>query len=96
MKQVKLNHQTYQVHPRLLDFNVSMALSKSISFYGTNPYSGSLFIQFSNGGTYIYANMTGEIRRGLNNAESIGKFVANNIVGKFPSEKLNGKGVFVS
>lgn len=96
MKHVKINNQTFQVHPRLIDFNVSAAISRSISFYGTNPHSGSLFIQFSNGGTYIYANMTGEIRRRLNNAESIGKFVANNIVGKFPSEKLNGKGVFLA
>lgn len=93
MKTVKIQNRTFTVHDRLVDFNVNMPISKGVAFYGTNPASGSLFIQFANGGTYIYANMTGEIRRGLHNATSIGRYVAEKIVGKFPSEKLSSKGI---
>jgi hypothetical protein len=93
MKTVTLLNQSYQVNDRLEQFNINIASSKGVSFFGSNPESKSMFIQFANGGTYIYQDITPEVRRGLWGASSLGSFVSKNIVGKFPSEKLNGVGV---
>jgi hypothetical protein len=94
MKTVTINNAEFKVHDRLLEFNVNSITSKGISFFGSNPHTGSLFIQFAGGGTYIYTNITPEIRKGMFEAPSLGMYVTKNIVGKFPSEKLDGKGVF--
>lgn len=93
MKTITLLNQTYQVHDRLESFNINVLPSSSIHFFGSNPDSGSMFFQFANGGTYIFREITPEIRKGFWNSESRGSFVAKNIVKKFPSEKLEGKGV---
>lgn len=94
MKTVTINNSEFKVHDRLLEFNVNSIPSKGVSFFGSNPHSGSLFVQFANGGTYIYSNITPEVRMGMFEAASLGTYVTKNIVGKFPSEKLDGKGVF--
>lgn len=93
MKTVKINDATYKVHPRLESFNVNSIPSKGISFFGSNPKSGSLFVQFANGGTYIYTGVTPEVRKEMFSATSLGGYVSKNIVGKFPSEKLDNVGV---
>jgi len=93
MKTVTLLNQSYQVNDRLEQFNINTTPSTSIAFYGSNPNTGSMFIQFVRGDTYIYQNITPEVRKGLWGASSIGSFISKNIVGKFPSEKLNSVGV---
>jgi len=94
MKTVTIQQQQFNVHDRLEEFNVSAAQSSSISFFGTNPSTGSIFFQFKNGGTYIYSGVTPEVRKQMHAAPSIGSFVSKNIVNKFPSEKLAGKGIY--
>lgn len=96
MKTIVIKDRKYEVNTTLEDFNVNQPTSNSISFFGSNPKTGSLFIQFRNGGTYIYSGITTEIRKQLLNAQSIGSFVAKNIVGKFPSTKIEGFGLKIS
>ena len=94
MKTVTLLNQSFKVHDRLEQFNVNIAQSSSVSFFGSNPQTGSMFVQFKNGGTYIYSGVTADVRKEMNAASSIGSFISKNLVKKFPSEKLEGKGVF--
>lgn len=93
MNTTTFNNHQYKVHDRLAQFNVNSIPSTSISFFGSNPNTGSLFVQFKNGGTYIFSNITNEIRKEMFAAKSIGSFISKNIVGKFPSEKLDGQGL---
>lgn len=93
MKTIRLLNRTYNVIDRLDEFNINMPTSNGVSFFGSNPNSGSVFVQFKNGGTYIFMGVTPEVRKGLINADSVGLFVAKHIVKKFPSEKLNEIGV---
>ncbi|MCX3266581.1 KTSC domain-containing protein [Pedobacter agri] len=94
MKKVTLLNQSFNVHDRLEQFNVNIAQSSSVSFFGSNPNTGSMFVQFKNGGTYIYSGVTPEVRKEMHTAPSIGSFISKNLVKKFPSEKLEGKGIF--
>jgi len=96
MKQITILNRKYLINDHLEDFNVNQPTSNSISFFGSNPKTGSVFIQFRNGGTYIYSGITAEIRKQLLNAQSIGSFVSKNIVGKFPSTKIEGFGLKIS
>lgn len=93
MKTINLQGVNYSVNPRLESFNINSIPSKGINFFGSNPQTGSLFIQFKNGGTYIYSGVPQEVKSGLFNADSIGRYVTTNIVGKYASEKLEGVGV---
>ncbi|RZJ92454.1 MAG: KTSC domain-containing protein [Chryseobacterium sp.] len=96
MKTVTILNQSFKVHDRLEQFNVNMAQSNSVSFFGSNPNTGSMFVQFKNGGTYIYSGVTPEVRKELHAAPSIGSYISKNIVKKFPSEKLEGAGVLAN
>lgn len=81
MKIITLLHQNYGIHSELEQFNVNIAPSKGVRFFGSNPVSGSMFIQFANGGTYIYSGITPEIRKGLWASSGIGAFVSKILSG---------------
>lgn len=94
MKTITFNNRQYHIHDRLQQFNVNTIPSTSVEFFGSNPKTGSLFVQFKNGGTYIFNNITPQVRKEMHEAKSIGSYIGKNIVGKFPSEKLTGKGLY--
>lgn len=93
MKKVTIAGSNYKVNPRLDNFSINQKPSSNIDFFGSNPQSNSVFVQFRNGGTYIYSGVTSDAAIELINAESIGRAVNQVLVGKFPSEKLEGVGL---
>lgn len=95
MKKEILN-RNYEVNDILDGFNVNIANSTSIAFFGSNLNTGSMFIQFNNGNTYIYQDITPEVRKGFWNASSVGSYYSKSIKNRFPSIKLEGKGVCLS
>src|SRR3954463_11676838 len=86
---IELNGKTLQVHDVLFDFAIHQKASSNIDYFGTDYVSERLFVQFKGGtGAYIYDNIDGDLLDAAKAAESIGKFVLNNIVKKFTAIKF--------
>ena len=65
---------------------ISMTACKSsnISHYGYDATSKTLAVQFKGGGkTYHYADVPGDLFIQMGKAESVGKFIVGQVVGKF-------------
>ena len=65
---------------------ISMTACKSsnISHHGYDPTSQTLAVQFKAGGkTYHYAGVPGDLFTQMGKAESVGKFIVEQVVGKF-------------
>lgn len=61
-----------------------VAKSQNIAATGYDPHSKTLAIQFKGGGkTYHYSDVPHDVFAQLGKAESVGKFVVGQIVGKF-------------
>jgi hypothetical protein len=89
MKKIELNGANYALDERIADFVISEKPSSNVAFFGTEPVSNKLFIQFKNGSTYIYSDVDSETLKQIHECESIGKFVASHVVKQgFPSEKI--------
>jgi len=65
------------------DFKFTPAKSSNISATAYDVASQTLAITFKGGKTYTYANVPPYVHAAMNKADSIGKFVGSNIVGKF-------------
>jgi hypothetical protein len=58
--------------------------SSNISATGYDPSSQTLAVQFKGGGkTYHYAGVPGDLFTQMGKAESVGKFIVEQVVGKF-------------
>lgn len=57
--------------------------SSAITGQGYDAERGILAVQFKGGKTYHYEGVPPDLVDGMAKAESIGKFVAANVVGKF-------------
>jgi len=64
-------------------FKFTPAKSSNIAATAYDAASQTLAITFKGGKTYTYANVPQEVHTAMNKADSIGKFVGFNIVGKF-------------
>ncbi len=65
---------------------ISMTACKSsnISHHGYDAESKTLAVQFKGGGkTYHYAGVPGDLFTQMGKAESVGKFIVEQVVGKF-------------
>lgn len=61
-----------------------VAKSSNIAATGYDPHSKTLAIQFKGGGkTYHYSDVPHDLFEQMNKAESVGKFVVGQVVGKF-------------
>lgn len=98
MKTLTFYDVSYQVDERFEDYAVFKLPSSNVDFCGHRPQfdetkqeekpTQDFFVQFKNGGTYLYRDIPTEIIKRASVAESIGKFVRLEISGKYPSIKL--------
>ena len=65
-----------------------VAKSSQVSLAGYDPDTQTLSVKFSSGGTYHYTGVERDTWNKLKEAESFGKFLQANIVGKYPHKKL--------
>lgn len=90
MKKIILNGVEHAVKPFLEGFNIKVTpQSSNISLFAVNADKGELFVRFKNGGQFLYNPVDPETLHQALHAESIGKFVAREIVKKFGSTKIN-------
>lgn len=62
--------------------------SSNVKAAGYDAEAQALHIQFGNGATYRYSGVPKDVYDDLCQCESIGRFVANNLKGKFEHERL--------
>lgn len=70
-----INGAAHQTDPRLAGFEIKQKPSSNIEFYGSNG-TDQIFVQFKSGGSYLYKGVDLDIIQLMNQAESIGKFIA--------------------
>lgn len=98
MKTLTFYDVSYQVDERFEDYAVFKLPSSNVDFCGHKPqfYEKTneekpiqdFFVQFKNGGTYLYKDIPTETIKRASIADSIGKFVRAEISGKYTSTKL--------
>lgn len=76
MEKRMLNGIDYQVDERLNDFAVFQKPSSNVEFFGGCEKEGKVFVQFRNGSTYVYENVSADVIDVMNDAPSIGQFVS--------------------
>lgn len=62
--------------------------SSNVKAIGYDPESKTLRVEFLSGGTYDYAGVPQSEFNALESAGSVGGYLAKNIKGKFPSQKV--------
>ena len=70
-----------------LSISMQPVESSSIMAYGYDSQVGALRIQFKGGKSYLYRGVPASVVDELKKAESVGRFVSKNVVGKFDVEK---------
>lgn len=90
MKKVIINGTSYLVDEMYESFEFHQKPSSNVAFFGFNKQNW-FFIQFQNGGAYMYDNVPREIIDGALTADSIGKYYRAEIASKFTSTKLINK-----
>ena len=88
MKTIQINGVDHSVNDRIAEFTINQKASSNVDFFGTDLINDKLFIQFKNGSSYIYSGVNADTIKLAHSAESIGKFVVSQVVGKFESEKI--------
>ena len=76
-----------QIDDLLKGFEIGKKPSGNVDYYGINATTSQLFVQFKKGGSYIYDNVDALILSGMVLAESLGKYIIANIVGKYTFKK---------
>lgn len=74
MNNVKINNQECTIDELIGGFSVHQKPSSNVDFFGDN--GTDVFIQFKNGGSYIYKNVSSEHIKQMYDAESIGRFIS--------------------
>jgi hypothetical protein len=85
MEQYKIIVTEHEIDEQLQGFNLMQKPSSNVDYYGTNG-TDTVFIQFKNGVSYLYSNVSKEHITEMLNAESIGKFVVQ-VLKKYPYTK---------
>ncbi|WP_293925422.1 KTSC domain-containing protein [Sphingobacterium sp. UBA6320] len=92
MKKLTFYDVSYEVDARYEDYAVFKLPSSNVDFCGHKQDEGKetceFFVQFMNGGTYIYKDVDPEVVKKASQAESIGKYIRAEISGKYTSTKL--------
>lgn len=73
MRKVTVNNQQVNVDEILNDYEILSKESSNVDYYGTD--GKNVFIQFKNGASYLYLNVTPVDIDDMKKAESIGKFI---------------------
>lgn len=81
-----INGQQVELADVIKDFIVKQKPSSNVEYFGFNTES-DVFVQFKNGSSYIYKKVSNEIIGKMITTESIGSFVAKNLVKGFEAIK---------
>jgi len=88
-KQFMLNDKTLLLDERIESFQVLSRKSSNVEYFGIQPEHKKLFVQFKNGKSYIYTEVSPEVLQQAVEAESIGKFINSHITKKYISIKID-------
>jgi hypothetical protein len=91
MKKLTINNQPVTVVELLKDFEIITKDSSNVDYYGTD--GTNVFIQFKNGSSYLYSNVTPADIEAMKQAESIGRFIP--VLKKYPTTKYENRLVVV-
>lgn len=73
MRKITFHGLDFSVDPILDDYKIETRSSTNVHFFGDN--GTSVFVQFKNGKSYLYQNVSKEHIEAIYNAESIGRFI---------------------
>lgn len=62
--------------------------SSNVASTDYNPETGQLTVQFAGGARYRYSDVAKETASGIESADSVGRYLHANIIGKHSAEKL--------
>jgi hypothetical protein len=91
MRKIVLNNQPVAVDDIIKEFEVMSKESSNVDYYGTD--GTNVFVQFKNGSSYLYTNVTPADIEGMKDAESIGRFIP--VLKKYPTTKYENRLVVV-
>ena len=83
-----INGKPVTVGQRFEDFELLKKNSTNVDYFGIRRETSQLFIQFSNGKCFMYANVPPEVLEEAKNATSIGKFFHASIKRQYEDEAL--------
>lgn len=63
-------------------------VSSNVHAVGYDPDHHDLYIEFNNGGRYVYHGVDKSVHESLMRSSSKGSFVANYLRGRYPYQKL--------
>lgn len=86
MEQLIINVNEHKVDDRLKGFEIRQKESSNVDYYGSN--GTTIFMQYKHGVSYLYKNVTPQDIDEMNNAESIGRFMAGLARKKYQYEKI--------
>lgn len=89
MRKFEINGVIYDVHEAVESFTILHKESSNVAFWGYDVSTMVFFVQFKNGSTYMYSEVPASLLQGSIDADSIGKFISQEIVKKFPSTKFD-------
>ncbi len=90
MRKQVLNGQNLLIDDRIENYIVHQKQSSNIDYFGLDLAGRKMFIQFKNGGSYIYNDVDDHTMENSLKAESIGRYLSANVIGKFTSVKVEG------
>lgn len=85
-----VNGKPVIINDQIKSFIIHQKTSSNVDYYGFDKMTGRIFIQFKSGeASYIYKGISAELILEAETAESIGKFVTNNLAHKCEMDKFN-------
>jgi|GEM_PF-1540267 len=84
-----INGNAVTVDKQLEDFELLKKASTNVDYFGIRRETSHLFMQFSNGKCFMYAQVPPEVLEEAKNAESIGKFFHAKIRDRYTYEALS-------
>ena len=90
MKIIQFDGKAYAVAESVSNFVVFRKPSSNVEFFGHDKEHDLMFFQFKHG-AYLYTGVPAEVAEKAETSESIGKFFASEIKGKYECVKADGK-----
>lgn len=75
-----IGNNKVNVPEELAGYELHQKQSSQVEFFGIHKLNKSLYVQFKNGGGYVYPNCSEELLTKAVNADSIGSFVRTELV----------------
>lgn len=91
-----VNGEIVTADQNLQEFEIIKKASTNVDYFAIRRETSQLFIQFSNGKCFMYANVPPEVLEQAKEAESIGKFFHASIKGKYEDEAVGSNLITVA